>query len=341
MGVWVRAPTLRTTVLGTELSMPVMTAPCGGMRLVHPAGDLAVARGAAAAGTAHVASSASGYPLEEIAAAAGPQWFQLYRLGTREGMEVLVRRAQAAGYAAIVVTIDTPVPGHRQRDVRNGFTYAIRVNAANATRLAPQLLRRPAWVWRYWRDGMPFDLANSAQMSRDGTPLPLTEMANATAPQSLTWEDVAWVRANWEGPLVVKGVLGAEDARRAVDAGAEGVLVSNHGGRQLEGAPATIDVLPEVVAAVGHEAEVLLDSGVRRGGDVLKALALGARAVLVGRPYVWGLALGGQRGVEHVLGVLRSEMSRTMQLLGCPSVHDLDDSWLMEPVGARGSATAG
>jgi isopentenyl diphosphate isomerase/L-lactate dehydrogenase-like FMN-dependent dehydrogenase len=174
---------------------------------------------------------------------------------------------------------------------------------------------------------MPFQVANTAGMARDGVPMLLSEMGRDST-SSPTWEDVAWLRDNFEGPVLVKGVLTPDDCRKALDLGCDGVVVSNHGGRQLEGAPATIQVLPEIVAAVGDRMEVLLDGGVRRGGDVLKALALGAKAVLIGRPYVWGLALGGQDGVSHMVELLRAEMKRSMQLLGCQSVRDLDRSWV-------------
>jgi L-lactate dehydrogenase (cytochrome) len=330
MGVWIDEPQLSTTLFGQRVSFPVLAAPCGGLRLIHPEADIGVARAAAAAGTVHVLSSASGFSLEQVAESSPDRhWFQLYRYMGRPGMENLVHRAKAAGFKAIVVTVDTQVGSKRERNWRNGFSYSMRVNAANAIKLAPQLAPRPLWLARYVRDGMPFQLANTAGMTHDGTPLALPEMAR-TESNSPTWEEIAWVRANFDGPVLVKGVLTAEDARKAQDFGCDGVVVSNHGGRQLEGAPATIDVLPEIVAAVGGKMEILLDSGVRRGGDVLKALALGANAVLVGRPYVWGLALGGQDGVAHMLEMLRAEMKRTMQLMGCSSVQDLDRSWLTQ-----------
>jgi L-lactate dehydrogenase (cytochrome) len=328
MGVWVPEPQLSTTLFGQSLSFPVLAAPCGGLRLIHPHADIGVARASASAGTIHIASSASNFSLEEIAESSpGRHWFQLYRFMGRPGMENLVTRAKAAGYQAIVATVDTQVISHRERDWRNGFSRSMRVNAANAVKLGPQLAPRPFWLARYIRDGMPFQVANTAGMTRDGAPLSLPEMGHAES-NSPTWEDVAWVRQNFEGPVLVKGVLTAEDALRAVELGCDGVVVSNHGGRQLDGAPAAIDVLPEVVAAVGDKIVVLVDGGVRRGADVLKALALGAKAVLVGRAYVWGLALGGQDGVSHMLETLRAEMRRSMQLMGCSSVHDLDHTWL-------------
>ncbi|GAA2864317.1 alpha-hydroxy acid oxidase [Pseudonocardia halophobica] len=326
---WVDDPDLSTKVLGIPVDLPVLTAPCGGMRLVHPDGDLGLARGAAGAGTIHVASSAAGYTLEDIAAVDGPQWFQLYRFSSQATMENLVGRAQAAGYSALVATVDTAVAGFRSRDYKNGFSYSMRVNARNAVKLAPQLLPKPAWLTRYLLDGLPFEIPNTAEVTVDGKPMVLTEMTKGGAgSHSPTWSDVEWLRANWHGPLVVKGIITPEDAQRAVAAGADGVIVSNHGGRQLDGSPATLTALPRVVDAVGDQAEVLMDSGIRRGSDVLKALSLGARAVLVGRLPAWGLAAAGTAGVERVLENLRTEMVRTMRLMGCRSVADLDPTWL-------------
>ena len=329
MGVFVQDPQLSTTLFGQRVSFPVLTAPCGGMRLVHPQADIGVACAANSAGTIHVVSSASGFSLEEIADRSPDRhWFQLYRYLGRPGIENLVHRAKAAGYQAIVVTVDIQVGAKRERDWRNGYRHSMRVNAANALKLGPQLAPRPFWLARYVLDGMPFQLANTAGMTPDGVPMSLPEMTSAGS-HSPTWEDVAWVRQNFDGPLIVKGVLTAGDGREALEVGCDGVVVSNHGGRQLDGAPAGIDVLPEIVAAVGDKMEVLVDGGVRRGSDVLKALALGAKAVLIGRPYVWGLALGGQDGVSHMLELMYAEMKRSLQLMGCSSIHDLDRTWLM------------
>lgn len=321
-------PDLRVKLFDTELAMPVLTAPCGGMRLVNPVGDIGVSRAAADAGIVHVTTSASGFTLEEIAADEGPKWFQLYRFYNQAAMESLVVRAQAAGYRAIVLTVDTAVGGNREADFRNGFSYKMRVDAKNALKMAPQMVMRPGWVLRYARDGMPFVLPNTAQLTRDGKPMSLADMADPGESHSPSWEDIAWVRAHWHGPLLIKGIVTVEDARRAVAAGADGVIVSNHGGRQLDGAPATIDVLPEIVDAVGEELEVLLDSGIRRGCDVFKALALGAKAVLVGRAAVWGLAIGGQDGVRRMLEILHADLVRTMRLSGCTALRDLDRSWV-------------
>ncbi|HEY2284313.1 MAG TPA: alpha-hydroxy acid oxidase [Streptosporangiaceae bacterium] len=342
MGIGVTDPQTSVTLFGQELSFPVLTAPCGGMKLIHPEADIGVARAAAAAGTIHVASSMSGFSLEEIAEGSpGQHWFQLYKFRGRPGMENLVYRAKAAGYQAIVATLDTQVVSKREKDWRNGFSYSMRPNVANVLRLGPQLAPHPFWIARYVRDGMPFQVANTVGMTRDGVPMQLSEVGQRGATSSPSWEDLAWIRDNFDGPLLVKGVLTAEDCRRARELGCDGVIVSNHGGRQLEGAPATMDVLPEIVAAVGDQLEVLVDSGVRRGGDVLRALALGAKAVLVGRPYIWGLALAGQDGVSHMLELLRAEMTRSMLLLGLPSVHDLDPSWVEAYRRPAGPAPAG
>jgi L-lactate dehydrogenase (cytochrome) len=329
MGQWSAETSLATTVVGREIAIPVLTAPCGGMRVVHPEGDLGVARAAAAAGTVFIGSSASGYSLEEIAQVQGPKWFQLYRMTGRPLMERLVLRAQRAGYEALVITMDTQVPGLREKDTRNKFTLSRRPDLRTALRLAPQVATRPQWTWHFVNSGMPYVLANTADAETDKPALPLTEMARTRLePNSPTWGDIAWVRQNWAGPILIKGILTADDARRAVDVGAQGVIVSNHGGRQLDCTPATIDVLPAIAAAVGHELDVLLDSGVRRGSDVVKALALGAKAVLVGRLAVYGLAAGGSAGVAYTLNLLRTDMLRTLRLMGCADVKELDEQWI-------------
>lgn len=329
VGEWVQ-PDLRTNVLGRDIDIPVLPAPCGGMRVVHPDGDIGVAASAARNGTIHVASSASGYTLEDIASTGGSQWFQLYTMGGRPMMESLVERAQRAGYEAIVVTADTAVNGYRERDVRNGFSLSLAVNFETAIRMAPQLVTKPGWVYRFLRDGLAYSLANTAMLAEDGKALPLTEMARALpSSQSPTWNDIAWVRENWDGPMLIKGLNTPEDARRAVDAGAQGIVVSNHGGRQLDGAPSSISMLPSIVEAVGADVDILLDSGVRRGTDVIKAVALGAKAVLIGRMTMWGLAVGGGAGVDRMFDIIRADMTKSMQIMGCPAVKDLDRSWLL------------
>lgn len=326
-------PVLSTTLFGAEISMPILLAPCGGMRLVHPDGDLALARAAASAGTIQVVAAAAGYTIEEVTAVEGAKWFQLYRYGS-EITERLVERAQDAGCQALAITVDTTTGGNRERERKNGYNHsAFQVNLKNAVRIGPQIAVRPGWFYRFWRDGMPSMLANTASPTGERA-LPLsamTESPTVRASRSPSWEEIRIIREQWRGPLLLKGILTAEDARRAREVGANGVIVSNHGGRQLDSAPATMDALPEIVAAVGEDLTVLLDSGVRRGVDVLKALALGAKAVLVGRAAIYGLAVGGQAGIEHMLSILRTDLVRTMRLMGCRSVHDLDPSWLFDP----------
>ncbi len=270
-------PSLATTVLGQPVAMPVLLAPTGEHCLVHPEGEAATARAAGAAGTVLIVSTASSLPLEAVAAASALPglWFQLYALQNRDVTAALVRRAAAAGYRALVLTVDTPVLGRREREIRSGYAVRRALHRGN------------------FPDGR--------------VPLHAT----------LTWDDLDWLRSLTPLPLVVKGVMRGDDAARAVAHGAAAVIVSNHGGRQLDGTPATIEVLEEVVQAVADRAEVYLDGGVRRGTDVLKALALGARAVCIGRPYLWGLAVAGQAGVERVLALLREELVTTMHLAGC------------------------
>lgn len=337
-GEWVADPGLSTTVLGTRVAAPVLIAPCGGLRLVHPEGDLGVARAARQLGIIQVVSSASGHSLETVAEVGGARWFQLYRFSNATSMMRLVERADEAGYQALVVTVDTPVAANRERDARNGFSYDMRVNLSNALRLGPQLVVRPGWCWRYLLDGLPFELPNTADLRRDGRPLLLGEMSRPGAEShSASWDEIAEIRRRWVGPLVIKGVITPHDARRAVNVGADAVVVSNHGGRQLDGQPSSISALPAVVDALRGRAEVLLDSGIRRAADVVRARSLGARAVLLGRLPAFGLATGGGAGVADALSDLIGQLRTIMQLLGCPDVEDLDEGW----VDARGLVRRG
>lgn len=331
MAVPVPSPDLSTTVLGTDVALPVLLSPCGGLRAVHPHGEAGAARAAHRAGTVFCLSSAAGMTIEDVAAAApGPRWFQLYFLGGRAGAARLVERAATNGYDTLVLTVDTVVAGVRERDVRNGMTAGPYVNARNIARFAPHVAVRPRWLWNFARDGFSVDVANAAALGPDGAPMSAMDASMGMYAEPPTWDDMAWLRAQWRGPLVVKGIVTAEDARRAVDLGADGVVVSNHGGRQLDGAPATVRALPTIVDAVGDRAEVLLDSGVRRGTDVIKAVALGARAVMIGRAFVYGLAAQGEPGVDAVLALLRDDIRNNLQLLGCPSVRALDRSFLQQ-----------
>ncbi|HET6350352.1 MAG TPA: alpha-hydroxy acid oxidase [Candidatus Krumholzibacteria bacterium] len=291
---------LETTVLGERISMPVMIAPTAFHRMAHPDGEIATARAAGRAGTIMVVSTLSNTRVEDIAAAAtGPLWFQLYIYRDREATRDLVSRVEQAGARAIVLTVDAPVLGARERDVRNRFALPGGLTVKN-------LLGRGE---------------GAVEAGVEGSALH-SYVANFFDP-AISWRDLDWLRGLTKLPVLVKGVVRADDARRAVDAGVSGIIVSNHGGRQLDTSPATIDALPHVAEAVAGRADVYVDGGVRRGTDVVKALARGARAVLVGRPVLWGLAVGGEEGVTQALEILRSEFDTAMALCGCPSVADV------------------
>jgi 4-hydroxymandelate oxidase len=300
---------LSTSLLGASVSTPVLIAPLAYQRLADPAGECATARAAAAAGALMVVSTLATASLEEVAEAApgAPRWFQLYVFRDRELAASLCARAEAAGYGAVVLTVDTPRLGRRERDLRNGF-------------------------------GLPPHLSNanfSGELSRGGPGVPgvsgLARLTGTHLDDSLSWRDVAWLRSRTRLPLLLKGIVRADDARLAVEHGVDGVIVSNHGGRQLDGALATAEALPEVVEAVGGRCEVYVDGGVRRGVDVVRALALGARGVLLGRPVLWGLAAEGEAGVGHVLGLLRDELELALALVGATSVAQIDRTLVAAP----------
>lgn len=332
---------LATTVVGEQVTMPVLVAPCGGARVVRPEGDLAGARAAAKAGTVFVLSGMSNHRLEEVAAAStGPVWFQLYHLGSQELTEAVVDRAVQAKVTALVVTVDCAASSVRERDKRNGVPQLLGTNRLRALPRSPQLLVRPRWLAARMADALVPPLGNV--VGADGRPRVL---GRDFVPRTCSFADLAWVRARWSGPIVVKGVLTPEDAAAAVDAGASAVVVSNHGGRQLDGSEATFRALPDVVEAVGDRCEVLLDGGVRRSTDVLKALALGARAVLVGRPWMYGLGAAGEAGVGGVLELFRGGLERNLALLGCASVDEVGPQhvrvppgWLDQPIAAAPAA---
>jgi L-lactate dehydrogenase (cytochrome) len=318
---------LQTRVLGFDLSFPVLLAPVGYSRLMHPGGEVAAARAAGAAGTVYILSTISGHRLEDVkAASSGYVFYQLYLLGGREAAEAAIERVRVAGYAALVVTIDTAVSGMRERDFRNGMKELISGGVLEKLPFLPQVLSRPRWLLSFLLDGGLPPLPNVVIPAQG--PMPLVDVTAALARSTVTWDDLRWIRDLWRGPVVIKGVLTGEDARRASDAGAAAVVVSNHGGRQLDGVPAALRALPEVVAAVNGQVEVLMDGGIRRGTDVVKALCLGARAVLCGRAYAYGLAAAGEAGVARALEILRVDVERTLKLLGCPSVAALDRSYV-------------
>ncbi len=318
-------PDLSTTVLGAPVSMPVLLSPIGFTRMMHPSGDLAGASAAGEAGTIATLSSMSGHPMEDvIAAATGPVWFQLYFLGGREGAEQLVSRARDLGFSALVVTVDTQIPGDRRRESRYGLSPPLRLDRRTATKMAPYVATRPRWLLDMALDGFRLDLVNASGLGPQGTPMPATEALLRWIGAPPRWEDVARLKHQFGGPVVVKGILSPEDARKAVDHGADAVIVSNHGGRQLDGVASTFAALPDVVAAVGDHAEVLVDGGIRSGADSVRAVALGARAAMVGRAWAYGLCAAGRPGVARILELLREDVDRTMRLLGVARIGDLD-----------------
>jgi L-lactate dehydrogenase (cytochrome) len=320
------APDLSTTVLGTPISMPIILAPVGSSRMFWPRGEAVASAVAGEAGTIYCLSTLSGTPLEEVKAATrGPAWFQLYLCGGRDIAKQGIARAKAAGYSALVVTIDTAVAGMRERDGRNGSKELITRKLLPMLPYLPQFLSRPAWLRGFLGDGGMMKFPNV--MLPDG-PMLYNDVATMLAQSTVCWSDLKWIRDVWKGPIVVKGVQIADDARRAVDEGVNAIVVSNHGGRQLDSVWPTIRILPDVVDAVGDRTEVLLDGGIRRGSDVVKALCLGAKAVLIGRAYAYGLAAAGAAGVRQSLDILRADLFRTLKLLGCPSVNALDSTYV-------------
>jgi isopentenyl diphosphate isomerase/L-lactate dehydrogenase-like FMN-dependent dehydrogenase len=321
---------LCTRVLGFDLSLPFLLAPVGYSRLMHPGGEVAAARAAGAAGTAYILSTISGHRLEDVKAGSrGPVFYQLYLMGGRGAAEAAIDRARTAGFSALVVTIDTPVAGMRERDFRNGMKELVSGGLLEKVPFIPELLKHSGWLINFLRDGGLPGLPNVV-VPGEG-PMTLVDIGAALAKAAVTWADLRWIREHWGGPIVVKGVLTADDARRAVDEGAAAVSVSNHGGRQLDCVPASLRALPEVVEAVNGQAEVLMDGGIRRGTDIAKAICLGARAVLCGRAYAYGLAAAGEAGVTRAIEILRIDVERTLRLLGCPSVGALDRSYVNVP----------
>ena len=316
---------LRTRVLGNDIAFPAILAPVGYSRLMHPDGELAAARAAGEFGTAFILSTVSGHKLENVkTASTGPVWYQLYMIGGREVAEATIERARVAGFSALVITIDTAIAGMRERDVRNGVKELLGNSLLAKIPFVPDVLMHPRWLAAFLLDGGVPRLENV--VAPGAGPLPMMEVGAALARSVITWDDLRWLRKLWSGPLVVKGVLTGEDARRAIDGGADGIVVSNHGGRQLDTVSASLRALPEVVAAVNGQAEVLMDGGVRRGSDIVKALCLGAQSVLVGRAYAYGLGAAGHAGVVRALEILRADLERVLRLMGCACVADLNPS---------------
>jgi isopentenyl diphosphate isomerase/L-lactate dehydrogenase-like FMN-dependent dehydrogenase len=318
-----------TTVVGQQLSMPVIISPVGGLHSVHPSGEATVARAAAGAGTAMGLSMYASDSIEAAVAENENSWFQLYFTGDRDHVAAAIRRAAAARSKALIVTIDH-IQGSVAPDRPMGPLLPDDSSLRSLSRFAPYVMTKPRWLVEFLRGGIRMEVPNVLQA--DGSATDFFEafrlLLTVTPP---TWDDLAWVREQWDGPLILKGIMHPDDARRAIDIGAQAVSVSNHGGNAMDSSPGTLRVLPDIVAAADGRIEVLLDGGVRRGSDVVKALALGARAVLIGRAFVFPYAVRGGQGVAEVLEVFRRGITKTLGGIGCSSVHGLDPSCLVQP----------
>lgn len=321
----VREVDLSTEILGTRISMPLICAPTGASRLFHHMGETAMARAVRDAGTIYTLSSVATRSIEDVAEVSdGPRWFQVYVWRDRAILRDFIDRARAAGYTALCLTVDVPVPGHRERDLRNGFAVPPRLRARNLL----DALAHPRWLWHHLTSPRLSFRNVEGYAGTDAGMLSVMEYIARQFDLAVTWDDAARMIEAWQGPFVIKGILGVEDARRAAEIGASAIVVSNHGGRQLDGSPATLEVLPEIAEAVGDRVQVILDGGIRRGTDIIKALCLGARACMSGRALLYGLAAGGEAGAARALALLRAEMERDMRLLGCRSVAELGAGFL-------------
>ena len=316
------------TVLGAPVSLPVIVAPTGMPALFHHSGEDALVPAAARHGAIFTTSNIASRTIEEVAALGdGPKWFQLYLWKDRALSEEFVARCRVAGYDALCVTVDLPMTGNRERDLRNRLAFPLRPSLRGLA----DILRKPGWLWDFKtkRSPLPANLAGHVAGKDIGE---LARFSRTQMSQAMTWDIADWLREIWPGKLLIKGVLRTDDAQRAAEAGFDGIIVSNHGGRQLDQAPAPIEVLAEIVAAVDGKAEVILDGGIRRGTDVLKALALGAKACMTGRPFLYGLAAGGPAGVERAFEIFAAEIRRDMMLAGCPTIDDIGPD-LVRPAG--------
>ncbi|UPJ71831.1 alpha-hydroxy acid oxidase [Bradyrhizobium sp. 187] len=323
---------LGTTLLSSNLALPVVVAPCGGATMVHPAGEPALARAAGAMGTIYVVPHTSGHAMEAVRKATpSPLWYQIYPHGGSEVMEAALDRAGRCDFQALVMTVDTATGAEFEDSVRHGLSSLSAGRYWEALPHLPQFLFKPSWLLAHIRGGYRLELPNLVKP--DGRIISFRDMYSGKIPPTpgFSWSDVARLRQRTNVPLIVKGVLTGKDACLAVEAGADAIVVSNHGGRMLDGSMASLRALPEVVEAVRNRAEVVFDGGIRRGTDVVKAICLGARAVLVGRASLYGLGAGGELGVQRALAILRNDIDRTLAFLGCPSIDQLDASYLEMP----------
>ncbi|MDM7985064.1 MAG: alpha-hydroxy acid oxidase [Maricaulis sp.] len=317
---------MRTSVMGAESTAPIVVTPTAAQRLFHPkGGESAVARAAKKAGLIYCLSTLGSTTIERVAELTdGPKWFQVYVWKDRAIVEKALERARAAGFTGVILTVDVPVAGNRERDHVNAFTIPPKINA----RTVSQVLARPGYLMDML--GSPeIAAANWADMDTGG--MGIIEFLNSQFDRTVTWEDARWMKEVWGGPFAIKGICRADDARRCLDAGADAVWISNHGGRQLDTSPATIDTLPDIVAAVRGQADIILDGGVRRGTDIIKAIALGATAVAVGRPYLYGLGAAGEAGVSRALELLMTSLERDMALTGVAKLSDLTPDFVRRP----------
>ncbi len=319
-----------TTLLGRPVALPLVLAPTGFTRIADPQGELAVARAAARVGIPYSLSTMGTRSIEEVAeVCAGPKWFQVYTWRDRALVRSLLERSAAAGYEAILLTVDTPVLGRRERDVRRGYTLPPKIGPGTIV----DGMRHPGWTLAFLRN-VPITFASVATDNPAGdgsSAVTLSEYINTQFDPALSWAEIDWLRSVWDGPIVLKGIQTVEDAELAVEHGVEAIALSNHGGRQLDGAPAIVELIEPVAQAVGGRIEIIADGGVRRGSDIVKALALGADAVMAGRAYLYALGAAGEAGVDHVLTFLAEGMERTMALTGCQQVADIDRSLVALP----------
>lgn len=325
---------LSVTVLGHKLDLPFLLAPIGYSRLMHPRGELASSKAAGRNGTAYILSTMSGHTIEDVKAeSSGPTFYQLYLAGGRGAAEAAIDRVKKAGYKALFVTIDTPVAGNRERDVRNGMRQLMSPNWLRRIPYLPNILMHPRWLAGFLADGMSRPFPNIVVPGSG--PLPAIDVGAALESAQVSWTDLKWIREAWNGPIVIKGVMTADDAKRSVDEGAQGIVISTHAGRQLDSVAGSLRVLPGIVEAVKGKTEILFDGGIRRGSDMVKAMAMGADAVLLGRGYAYGLAAGGDAGVERAIEIFRADIIRTLKLLGCASIKQVDSSYIALRPGFR------
>ena len=320
---------LDITVIGQKYALPFLLAPVGSSRMFYPKGEVVAAKEAGNVGTGYTLSTLSGCKLEDVkAATSGDAWYQLYLLGGRDVALKTIERAKAAGFSAIVVTIDTPVSGLRERDIRGGTKELLSKDPFTMLPYIPQMLIKPCWLTQWLADG---GLMSFPNVQLEDGPMGYTAIGPALEQSVVTWDDLHWIREAWGGKIIVKGIHIDDDARQAIDLGVDAIVVSNHGARQLDSVAPTIRVLPEIISAVNGQIDVLLDGGIRRGSDVVKALCLGAKGVLIGRAYAYGLAAAGPAGVARAIEILQTDIIRTMKLLGCDSVSKLNRSFVTIP----------